>query len=158
MPRGLNEGNVGRRVCPWFWKSIYGSLLAKTSETIQASFTLQPYKQEALGPRFAHLSDIATADMHLLCNIFPILSLQLVKISSIEQFLVLKKNIWAWQSMEHDHLNKLSVTFQQKDQCEIWWESAKFLFVCVEVLRPSQPSGVMSSAVSLPNHTFTGQA
>ena len=33
-----------------------------------------------------------------------------------------------------------------------------FVFVCVEVLRPSQPNGVMSSAVSLPNHTFTGQA
>ena len=31
-------------------------------------------------------------------------------------------------------------------------------FVCVEVLRPSQPNGVMSSAASLPNHTFTGQA
>ena len=31
-------------------------------------------------------------------------------------------------------------------------------FVCVEVLGPSQPSGVMSSGVSLPNHTFTGQA
>ena len=30
------------------------------------------------------------------------------------------------------------------------------LFVCVEVLRPSQSNGVMSSAVSLPNHTFTG--
>ena len=30
--------------------------------------------------------------------------------------------------------------------------------VCVEVLRPSQPNGVMSSAVSLPNHTFTGHA
>ena len=29
---------------------------------------------------------------------------------------------------------------------------------CVEVLRPSQPNGVISSAVSLPNHTFTGQA
>ena len=29
---------------------------------------------------------------------------------------------------------------------------------CVEVLQPSQPNGVMSSAVSLPNHTFTGQA
>ena len=28
------------------------------------------------------------------------------------------------------------------------------LFVCVEVLQPSQPNGVMSSAVSLPNHTF----
>ena len=32
------------------------------------------------------------------------------------------------------------------------------LFVCVEVLRPSQPNGVISSAVSLPNHTFPGQA
>ena len=31
-------------------------------------------------------------------------------------------------------------------------------FVCVDVLRPSQPNGVMSSAVSLPYHTFTGQA
>ena len=31
-------------------------------------------------------------------------------------------------------------------------------FVCVEVLWPSQPNGVMSSAVSLPNHTFTRQA
>ena len=32
------------------------------------------------------------------------------------------------------------------------------LFNGVEVLRPSQPNWVMSSAVSLPNHTFTGQA
>ena len=30
--------------------------------------------------------------------------------------------------------------------------------VCVEVLPPSQPNEVMSSAVSLPNHTFIGQA
>ena len=52
-------------------------------------------KQEAHGPRFAHLSDIATADMQMLCNIFPILSSQLMKISSFEQFLVLEKNIWA---------------------------------------------------------------
>ena len=52
-------------------------------------------KQEAHGPRFAHLSDIATADMQMLCNIYPILSSQLMKISSFEQFLVLKKNIWA---------------------------------------------------------------
>ena len=32
------------------------------------------------------------------------------------------------------------------------------LFVCVEVLQPSQPNGVMWSTVSLPSHTFTGQA
>ena len=36
--------------------------------------------------------------------------------------------------------------------------SAVSLFVCVGVLQPSQPNGVMSSAISLPNHTFTGQA
>ena len=37
-------------------------------------------------------------------------------------------------------------------------KSSVSLFVCVEVLRPSQPNGVMLSMVSLPNHTFTGQA
>ena len=31
------------------------------------------------------------------------------------------------------------------------------IFVCVEVLQPSQPTGVMSSMVSLHNHAFTGQ-
>ena len=31
-------------------------------------------------------------------------------------------------------------------------------FVCVEILRPRKPNGVMSRAVSLPNHTFTRQA
>ena len=51
-------------------------------------------KQEAHRPRFAHLSDIATADMQMLCNIFPILSLQLMKRSSFKQFLVLKKNLY----------------------------------------------------------------
>ena len=51
-------------------------------------------KQEAHGPRVAHLSDIATADMQMLCNIFPILSSQLMKRSSFKQFLILKKNIY----------------------------------------------------------------
>ena len=32
------------------------------------------------------------------------------------------------------------------------------VFVCVEVLQPSQPNGVMLSVVNLPKHTFTGQA
>ena len=48
-------------------------------------------KQEAHRPQLAHLSETATADMQMLCNIFPILSLQLMKGSSFEQFLVLKK-------------------------------------------------------------------
>ena len=40
----------------------------------------------------------------------------------------------------------------------LWQQAGCCVFVCVEVLQPSQPNGVMSSAVSLPNHTFTGQA
>ena len=58
-------------------------------------------KQEAHGPRVAHLSDIATADTQMLCNIFPILSSQLMKRSSFKQFFTLKKIYgmpvnWAW--------------------------------------------------------------
>ena len=52
-------------------------------------------EQEAHGLWLAHLSEIATADKHLLCNIFSILSLQLMKGSSFKQFLVLeKKNVF----------------------------------------------------------------
>ena len=49
--------------------------------------------QEAHGPRVAHLSDIAIADMQMLCNIFPVLSSQLMKRSTFKQFLILNKNI-----------------------------------------------------------------
>ena len=52
------------------------------------------FKQEAHGPQVAHLSDIATADMQMLCNIFPILSSQLMKRSSFKQFFILKKKIY----------------------------------------------------------------
>ena len=41
--------------------------------------------QEAPGAWLAHLSDIATADIQMLCNIFPVLSLQLMKGSSFKQ-------------------------------------------------------------------------
>ena len=51
-------------------------------------------KQEAHGPRVAHLSDIATADMQMLCNIFSIMSSQLMKRSSFKQFFILKKKIY----------------------------------------------------------------
>ena len=48
--------------------------------------------------------------------------------------------------------------FAQKDTVVKEAQIKASLFVCTEVLRPSQPNGVMLSAVSLPNHTFTGQA
>ena len=81
-------------------------------------------KQEAHGPRFAHLRDIATADMQMLCNIFPILSSQLMKILSFEQFW---RRIYGPDSQWSMIIwIKLSITFQQKDQCEIWWKLAKW--------------------------------
>ena len=70
-------------------------LTAKIDLAIGRFRSHEKNKQAAHGPRFAHLSDIVTADMQILCNIFQILSSQLMKISSFEQFLVLKKNIWA---------------------------------------------------------------
>ena len=48
-------------------------------------------------------------------------------------------------------------TFQQTEE----WKDENYIpmtYLFVEVLQPSQPNGVMLSAVSLPNHTFTGQA
>ena len=79
------------------WKKIQVSILFEKNN-----------KQEAHEPRVAHLSDIATADMQMLCNIFPILSSQLMKRSSFKQFFILKKKIYmACQSIERDHLNKL---------------------------------------------------
>ena len=58
------------------------------------AFWFRRSKQEAHGPQVAHLSDIATADMQMLCNIFPILSSQLMKRSSFKQFFILKKKIY----------------------------------------------------------------
>ena len=54
-----------------------------------------------------------------------------------------------------DHM-KCQVLFslksnKKKTECHL-----QQLFVCVEILQPSQSNGVMVSMVSLPNHTFTG--
>ena len=50
-------------------------------------------------------------------------------------------------------LNRHSMNLTEMLKMKIW-----LILICVEVLWPSQPNGVMSSAVSSPNHTFTGQA
>ena len=71
------------------FESVNGTCFSKTC----FSNVKKKIKQEAHGPRVAHLSDIATADMQMLCNIFPVLSSQLMKRSTFKQFLILKKNI-----------------------------------------------------------------
>ena len=63
-------------------------------------------------------------------------------------------DVTIWLSRTTDNSNIFIRSREVRDN-----ESRLYLvFVCVEVLRPSQPNGVMSSAVSLPNHMFTGQA
>ena len=59
----------------------------------------------------------------------------------------------SWLQLVKDPVNNIKIMLSQSV-----YLTTLFLIVCVEVLRPSQPNGVMSSAVSLPNHTFTGQA
>ena len=55
-------------------------------------------------------------------------------------------------------MGRKSAKFQQNPMEDAGVMVIYLKFVCVEVLRPSQPNGVMSSAVSLPHHMFTGQA
>ena len=57
--------------------------------------------------------------------------------------------------------NKKKKKKKRNNKSIIWYSKLNNTMqntVCIEVLRPSQPNGVMSSAVSLHNHTFTGQA
>ena len=49
------------------FSQLLGKLVVKYVSTYTKGTHL---KQEAHGPRFAHLSDTATADMQMLCNIF----------------------------------------------------------------------------------------
>ena len=49
---GLNEGNIGRSVCPGFGKSTYGASLAKTSETILDDMTEQQTNGTENGNRY----------------------------------------------------------------------------------------------------------
>ena len=85
-------------------------------------------------------------------NIFLIFQHVLVeKYEKYQYFLVEKYNLsGAMETIFYLYLEALELTRYRANKIQ--------LFVCVEVLRPSQPSGVMSSVVSLPNHTFTGQA
>ena len=53
--------------------------------------------------------------------------------------------------MDNDIWVTLTYIYIEVTLCVIW-------NFCVEVLQPSQPNGVMSSVVSLPNHMFTRQA
>ena len=84
-------------------------------------------------------------------DIVTIQSNELLALLGIEDLdLILKERSLCWYG--HVECSNSAI----KSACDIQVDGC--LFVCVEVLRPSQPNRVMSSAVSLPNYTFTGQA
>ena len=67
-------------------------------------------------------------------------------------------SLWKFQSVPTTYV-VITHTPQVDSSATTLWTvlfPAAGCLVCVEVLRPSQPNGVMSSAVSLPNHMFTG--
>ena len=80
---------------------------------------------------------------------------------SADIFLILRKDmLWVLiRSALPKHMCTYNICFCGEIRNIMWiYLLILSLFVCVEVLRPSQPSGVMSSVVSVPNYRFTGQA
>ena len=73
----ISHSELGTNIQPWMtrWALNQCSFFWRQKQEKQ-------HKKEANGPRLAHLSEIATAYMQTLCNIFPVLSLQLMKGSS----------------------------------------------------------------------------
>ena len=71
-----------------------------------------------------------------------------------------------WTIMLNKTIVRLTLISMQSHEVALTWMRPCVIGLCVCVcgggggggLRPSQPDGLMSSAVSLPNHTFTGQA
>ena len=59
---------------------------------------------------------------------------------------------------DHEIISTAILLFPLIQEGQLLVIGKSMMFVCVDVLRPSQPNRVMSSAISLPNHMFTGQA
>ena len=72
-------------------------------------------------------------------------------------FFSMVANFKMWGQNDHFHVLRKPWLYDMVASIVVLPFKTPDKFVCVEVLRPSQSSGVMSSTVSLPNHKFTGQ-
>ena len=77
------------------------------------------------------------------------LTIKFAKINALFLFLSLSWFLSEQQNGKQQQLSDLNGALSQKSTVFF-----TVLFVCVEVLQPSQPNWVMSSAVSLPNHLY----
>ena len=71
---------------------IYSS--RRTHNNYMYSYTSCSKRQEAHGPQLAHLSETATADMQMACNIFPILLWQGNGLNSFWNILLTRLKCW----------------------------------------------------------------
>ena len=102
----------------YWWYSFEAIQMSTNNIAFRKKIREKTNKQEAHGPLVTHLSDIATADMQMLCNNFQILSSQLMKRSSFKQFLILK-NIWhdsqwsviIWTNSQSHFNSRINVKF-----------------------------------------------
>ena len=71
-------------------------------------------QQEAHGPQLAHLSETATADMQMACNIFPILLWQGNGLNSFWNILLTRLKCWNFQNVtsKTSHPQCLLLTFE----------------------------------------------
>ena len=76
---------------------------------------------------------------------------------SMNCFWISKENAFKCQLILISSRLKVNSSCINNPRIPMVTEIQLILIVCVEVLRPSQPYGVMLSVVHLPNHTFTGQ-
>ena len=76
--------------------------------------------------------------------------------SAFCEYVILSERFVYDMLVHFTELKFVHILSPKTDNCPSWI-SRRDRF-CVEVLQPNQPNGVMSSAVSLPNHMFTGQA
>ena len=109
------------------WSSVkYFSLLLQPSAEILSIFFFfcldsrtqkakkNNKKQEAHGPQLAHLSETATADMQMTCNIFPILLWQGNGLNSFWNILLTRLKCWNFQNVtsKTSHPQCLLPTFE----------------------------------------------
>ena len=81
------------------WNTYNVLLSIRWTRCKAESCQMHKFKQEAHGPQLAHLSETATADMQMACNIFPILLWQGNGLNSFWNILLTRLKCWNFQNI-----------------------------------------------------------
>ena len=99
-----------------FWQHLFFLFFPRKYDlTFQTNgLKWRQFEQEAQGPQLAHLSETATADMQMACNIFPILLWQGNSLNSFWNILLTRLKCWNFQNVtsKTSHPQCLLPTFE----------------------------------------------